>query len=97
MFLADFDDGFRNAQRGDGIAAEYLEERLEVVGVGQRRRMSGFDRTHDRVLNQRPRPSDLAKLPTCVGEVDRRTTPKSMPKWNLVSRSRSGSYILSAA
>jgi hypothetical protein len=40
MFSAELDDGFRGLPCGYGVAAEYFEEGLEQIGLGQSRGMS---------------------------------------------------------
>ena len=47
---AEFDDGFGGAQRGCGVATQHFEVRLQKIGIGQGRLVSGFGGTRDRVV-----------------------------------------------
>ena len=43
-----------------------------VIHVGERRRMSGFDRARDRLVNQLPRASDVAEAPSRESKISGR-------------------------
>ena len=68
ILLAEFDDNLRAAPGSSSITANHLELGLEPIGVDQGRYVTGFDRVRDGFLNERPRRSNLTKLPLSVGE-----------------------------
>ena len=69
VLSAESDDGFRGVQCGVGIAAKHFEQGLELIDLRRGRGMTRFNRTRDRLIDQRARPFDLAELPTRVGEI----------------------------
>jgi len=72
VLSAELDDGFCGAPGGSGIATEYFETALDVVGSDLGRDMTSFDRTRDSLFDQVPRPSDVAERPNCGGKIARR-------------------------